>query len=189
MIASLDGITYDLNESAEYKCGKSAYDKAKSVVIPDYYIPQLMHQMAVTGHESMTYGCFWCDDFISITCNRDNEYIELLIEKEKEFYDCLINLREPVVESIYELIDDENSVNLAKEFSDIKAEISKLDRLLKDKQKDLIAIANGRNIKVGELKVRKKVRVGNVQYKNIPELANVDLNKYRSKTTEFYSIL
>lgn len=46
--ASLDGITEDFRTILEIKCsGLKVYDKTLAGKIPNYYIPQIMHQLAV----------------------------------------------------------------------------------------------------------------------------------------------
>jgi len=57
------------------------------------------------------------------------------------------------------------------------------------KVKDLIIKeANGNNIESDLLHVTKVVKKGNVNYKNIPQLKGVDLEEYRGKSSEYWTI-
>jgi len=96
MIASLDGMTIEKDIIVEIKCpgDKVAHETFKSQKIPAYYIPQLQHQMAVTGVDKIYYYSFfdgdYCENFTCLlTCERDQAYIDDMIEKEKIFYQLL----------------------------------------------------------------------------------------------------
>jgi len=53
---------------------------------------------------------------------------------------------------------------------------------------DLIEMAQGSNCRGGGIKLSKVVSKGTIDYKAIPELAGVDLEKYRKKPTECWKI-
>ncbi|MDC7243668.1 MAG: YqaJ viral recombinase family protein [Sphaerochaetaceae bacterium] len=185
--ASLDGITRDLNRCVEFKCGESAYNSAKQGKIKDYYISQLQHTMSVTGHDSMDYACYWNDDLIIINIDRDNEYIENLIKKEKEFYECLVNFKEPERGFLeYHKVYDEQAIFLKERLEASIEQKKELEDLIKEQKKALIKIANGKSIDIDGLKIKKCIRKGNIQYHNIHEINKVDLEEYRSEPTEYY---
>ena len=62
-----------------------------------------------------------------------------------------------------------------------------LKKIIEDHKYTLKEIANGRNIKIDNLKIRKKIRPGSIRYKEIPELNDVDLNQYRNDSSEYYT--
>lgn len=188
MMSSLDGISKDLSRCVEFKCGESAYKSAKEGVVKDYYIPQLMHSLAVTGHNSIDYACFWCDDLVIINVQRDDEYIANLIEKEKEFYECLISFKEPERSYLeYHNVATEEAIFLKERLEHAIERKKELEKLIEQHKQSLLEIADGRSIKVDNLKIRKSICKGIVQYKEVPELQNVDLNQYRSKPIEKYT--
>ncbi len=84
--ASFDGMTKDLGKSVEIKCGLSSYKLAISLIIPEYYIAQLQHQMMISGHEKMDYYCFDGTDGLLIEIERDENYQKELLEKLSEFW-------------------------------------------------------------------------------------------------------
>ena len=56
MIASLDGLDMGKGVMVEIKCpGQKDHDLAMSGKIPEHYIPQLQHQLFVTGLNKMFY--------------------------------------------------------------------------------------------------------------------------------------
>jgi predicted phage-related endonuclease len=188
MMASLDGISRELNYVVEFKCGKSAYDKALNGEVASYYIPQLQHILAVTGLDSIDYCCYWNSDLVIINVPRDDDYIANLIEQEKEFYDCLVNHREPktTLEDFFEETSEEARM-LRYKLENAMERKKSLEVTIDKCKEGLIEIAHGRNIKVDNLKVRKKVRSGSIDYKKIPELETVNLEDYRKESTEYYS--
>lgn len=112
MVASLDGLTIEKDAAVEIKCPgvKVASKTFDTNTIPEYYIPQLQHQMAVTGLKAIHYFSYCPDDRYTTTlaCFRDDAYIEKLIEREKKFYDILIK-------SMCKIEDYENDLDLLKD--------------------------------------------------------------------------
>jgi putative phage-type endonuclease len=85
--ASLDGICIDNKILLEIKCtSKKNHALAKDGKIPDYYKPQLQHQMYVCGFDKCHYFSFDGDEGVIVVEHRDDAYIDHLIELEKEFY-------------------------------------------------------------------------------------------------------
>ncbi len=89
MRASLDGISSCGNTIIEIKCGEGAYWVSSATgKVPDYYMGQLQHILAVTGLKMMDYWCYVPDrPEIHIQVERDESYIRRLIELEKAFWE------------------------------------------------------------------------------------------------------
>jgi len=94
--ASMDGITDDLKNAVEIKCGKSSHTLAKNNIIPPYYLCQLQHQMMITGLNEMDYFSYSKKDQYLIKVLRDNDFIEKMLEKELEFWDTIQNFKPPL---------------------------------------------------------------------------------------------
>lgn len=87
-MASLDGLEIAEEFQVEIKCpGKKNHSLAKKGIIPDEYYPQLQHQLACTGLNFTYYYSFDGENGIILRVERDNAYIDYMIQKEKEFYD------------------------------------------------------------------------------------------------------
>jgi len=98
MIASLDGYNAEIPLAVEIKCGnKQDHLKAgKKGIIPDKYYPQLQHQIEVAGLDSIDYFSYYPDlDPVVIKVERNQEYIDNLLAREAEFYDCMLNFTPP----------------------------------------------------------------------------------------------
>ncbi len=104
MMASVDGYCEYTQVLVEIKCGVRAFKEAKKGIIAPYYQAQMQHQMAVMGISWMYYYVFNGKEGILMKFERDGEFINEMIEKEKRFYDDMINLippsREQTVEDI-----------------------------------------------------------------------------------------
>lgn len=90
MMASLDGISSDGKVIVEIKCpGKVDHSSAVRGQIPKKYIAQLQHQMCVCDVQSAYYFSFDGSDGVVLQLDRDEKYLEMMIDYEKEFWHCL----------------------------------------------------------------------------------------------------
>ena len=183
MIASLDGIDMGRRFVLEIKkAGKRDHDTAKSGKVPTHYYPQLQHQLAVTGLPMAYYFSYTGTDNVLIECYRDDAYIETLISKEKEFYDCVVNFIEPErVETGVER-NDEIWNSLTDELLNIQVKMRAYDELIKREEvirEQLISMCANQDGYGNGVAVKRVERKGNVDYSKIPELSNVDLDLYR----------
>lgn len=98
MCASLDGMTIAQDVILEIKCnGKKNHELAQKGKIPLHYQAQIQHQLACTGLEFSYYYSFDGQEGIILEVPRDDEFIEKMIEKEFEFWQCLQNLTPPTI--------------------------------------------------------------------------------------------
>ena len=88
MIANVDGLVGD-SEILECKTARSAdgWGEAGTNEIPVYYITQVMHYLAVTGRELAHVAVLIAgSDFRTYVVERDEAFIEDLIEAERAFW-------------------------------------------------------------------------------------------------------
>lgn len=96
MRASLDGITFDGDIILEIKCpGKKDHASALEDRVPEKYWPQIQHQLAVTGARVCHYWSFDGKKGALVAVSPDRAYIEELVERERAFWDCVLEDREP----------------------------------------------------------------------------------------------
>lgn len=100
MLANVDRFV--VGESAGLECktasalNRTRYDKGD---IPIQYYLQCMHYMAVTGLKKWYIAILVMGkEFHVFEINRDEEEIKILIEREKEFWDCVVNDVEPAID-------------------------------------------------------------------------------------------
>jgi len=140
-MASLDGYDKSQRYIIEIKCGVSSYDQAVQGLIANYYFDQIQHQLMVSGLDECKFVAFRPNqELIIIPIKRDQQYIEKLIEKEKEFYDCIINLIEPTLtEKEFLEKSDKESNEYANQLIDIRNKIKekkKDEKIVMEKLKD-----------------------------------------------------
>jgi putative phage-type endonuclease len=93
MGASFDGMTIEGDAILEIKCpGKKDHSKALSGECPEHYFAQIQHQIYVAD---VSFSYYYSFDGVKGFCfevKRDNDFIQIMLEKEFEFWNCLQNL-------------------------------------------------------------------------------------------------
>lgn len=181
MMASLDGIDIDGKIIAEIKCpNKHDHEMAVKGIVPEKYLPQLQHQMEVSQVDSMYYFSFDGENGTLIKVYRDEAYIKGMIQKEKEFWECMQSFTAPLlIDRDYQERTDNEWIVVAEEWIKVNKsykEIEKMEKALKDK---LIHLSQNRNCKGGGVKYSSYIRKGSIDYESIPELKAVNLDLYR----------
>lgn len=192
MIASLDGIDIEKDVMVEIKCpGPKDHQLATEGKIPEHYIPQLQHQLFVTGYESMFYFSYRNGDGhpVLLEYKRDNEAMAKLIKEETKFIECIRSKTPPsLTDKDYEERFDLEFLDVAMRFARVKEELeqkSQEEQKLKDK---LIELSNNKNCRGGRVKVSQCSRKGAIEYSNIEQLSGVDLEKYRKPSTKYSTV-
>lgn len=189
-MASLDGISDCDRFIVEIKCpGDKTHEIATNGKIPDYYYPQLQHQMYVCDLNEIDYFSF--DGFSGeiVKVKRDEEYITKMIEKELEFYQCLVNNTPPMDdENNYIQRNDELWKHYAEMYVNLSNQMSDLQQKLDECKNEIIALSKESNCKGYGISVCQINKKGNVDYSKIPELKDIDLEKYRKKPSFFWKI-
>ncbi len=202
--ASLDGISKCRKKILEIKIsGKDDWTASKEKKkVPDKYWPQVQHALLASGAEvcfyvSYLYSAYKEDrrnlsfkNLAIIEVLPDKEYQGLLLEKETEFWSYVTKRKPPIPDE-----KDYSSLNgvseKLKEYKKLSDEINELSKKLDSVKSDILKVADetGKTRYVaGGFRIRKESRVGNVIYKNIPELKGVDLDKYRGSGSVFWKI-
>lgn len=186
MLSSFDGISEDGKIAVEIKCpGYEDHTMAMDGIIPEKYVPQLQHQMEVAGIQSMFYFSYSEKSYKILEIERNDTYIKDMIHKEQKFWDCMQNWKEP------ELIDRDYIKRNDPEWNQLAKRLIEISNLEEEKEmirKRLIEISGNSNSMGAGITLSKFMRKGNVDYKAIPQLKEVDLEKYRKGTIETYRI-
>lgn len=181
MMASLDGISLDRTVVLEIKCpGEADHETAKSGLIPEKYFAQLQHQLATIGLNQLHYFSYRDGDYCLIEVERDEKFIKKMITKEKAFYKCMQDFEPPALsERDFEEKTDAPSVKASERWKKAQEVLSQAKEEEALAREALIAVSEDRNCIISGVKVQKIVSKGSVDYKEIPELKGVDLEKYR----------
>jgi putative phage-type endonuclease len=198
---SLDGYNEKDRVFAEIKMmGKKNFDLVteSKQPLPEHW-PQLQHQFLVTGFQRAYYITYTLneersdiDQIQMLTVLPDQKYMKALFEEEKKFWD-LVNEQTPPELSkkdIY-LVKDQKVQELASDYIRLAQEIKAKQSQLEALATELKALGHTKaQLQIGELVMIKTiVRKGNVDYKSIPELKSVDVEKYRGKPVTFRQIV
>lgn len=191
--SSFDGINTKEKVFVEIKyVGKEKFDNVKQGQLPPPHFTQMQHQFFVAGNFTAYYVCYTLtknrqdiDEFQFIPVKPDEKYILHYVERALEFWHQVQNKIEPELSaSDKKMLKSGKAVGLAKAFLEKTNLIKKLEGEQKKLREQLIELATGRKSQVAELlTLTPSIRKGNVQYKNIPELKDVDLDKYRGSNS------
>lgn len=190
MSASLDGIDFNGECCIEIKCpGQKDHQIALNQKIPEKYIPQLQHQMEVTGLDHCFYVSFDGIDGVIVEVSKDKLYVELLISKEQKFWDCLQNKIPPdLSEKDYRKRNDLEWENLAKRFQEVRSECSRLEEEEQSIRMRLIELCGNQSSEGFGVKVLKGIRKGTIDYDRIPCLKEMDLEKFRKSPSVYWKL-
>lgn len=174
---------------AEIKCpikfDGCIYDLAD---IPQNYYAQMQHQMAVTGEPKMIFLTYRKTDQSGVILHikRDDLFIEKMIPLLKTFYDQLASFDapEPIDGRDIFVLDDPEATNAANLYRQNKNLISELESDNMKLRDLIIRKAEGRSVRIHDMKITKVIRRGNVDYTSIPCLQGIDLEPYRKKPIE-----
>ncbi len=190
MIASLDGMDIDQKHIVEIKCpNKTDHETALSGKIPDKYYPQLQHQLEVCALDMAYYFSFDGENGKIIEVHRNEKYITALVEKEREFFECMQNFIAPeTCHRDYNHKNDEFTGYLAAKLLEAKEKIKALQKEEKEMTDDLILRCDNQNTIGNGFKITKSIRKGSVDYSSISELKGIDLDKYRKQSIEVWRV-
>lgn len=188
-MASLDGIN-NWDEILEIKCpGEKDHAIAVSGKVPDHYYPQLQHQMYVCDSDKAFYFSFDGIDGVIVEVPRDEKYIKKMVEREFEFYQCIINKTPPAPqEGDYIERNDALWSQCASKWKAIIDSIKQLEKEEEELRKQLIFLSGESNSKGGGISLCQVNRRGNIEYARIPELQGVDLEQYRKDSINTWRI-
>lgn len=190
MRASLDGISSDNKIAVEIKCpGIDAHSKAMYGMVPDYYEPQLQHQMEVCDLDKIYYYSYREGVGVLLEVLRNDAFIKLMVEQEAIFWECLQTLTPPELTSkdYITRYDDEWSL-AADDWKSLNIQRKALEEKEEEARQLLIKLSENRNCKGAGVSACKVVRKGSIVYSDVPELRDVDLEKHRNKPTESWRI-
>lgn len=99
MGASLDGISKCEKYILEIKCpNEKTHEMALNEMIPEYYIAQIQHQLAVTNARLCYYFSYRPENikkYAIVEIERNDEFIEKMIAKENAFWINLCTMQPP----------------------------------------------------------------------------------------------
>lgn len=194
MIASLDGYNDETRTALEIKCPNDKdHQEALEGRVPEKYIPQLQHQMAVSGIVLVYYFSYDGQNGCIVEMKRDLDYINKMIAKEEDFKRCLDQRIPPDCREtrILNMEDDEEWRRLISEYHEVKRQREELDILLESYRERAIAYAGESEAEGCGMRLTRCVRKGSYDFKKYFIDQGLDENlllDYKLPDTEFWTL-
>lgn len=187
---SVDGICKDNKILVEIKTGgQSLTEMAIAGQIRDDHFAQCQHHLETTELDKMYLGVYSETFHALIEVFRDSKYIRQLLKLEKEFWDYVLDfLPPPLTDRDFENKDDDEWLSVVNEWQSHQSKAALHEEKAKQARAKLIELSNGRNCIGGGIRITKVISQGHIQYKEIPQLKNVDLDAYRKEPIISYKI-
>lgn len=188
--ASLDGLTLDGNLIVEIKCpykGKASalWQAVEAGEVPEYYQYQIQHQLMVSGAEAAHLYVFDGSEGLLQQVPKQADAKERIHEAWEAFWPCLASdTPPPLTDRDKAVREDEAWQQAAKSYLSLKAEVESVAGRLEEAKSRLVGLAQHPSETGSGVTVTRFWKQGSVDYKKVPELAGVDLERYRGKPRE-----
>jgi putative phage-type endonuclease len=192
--ASLDGIDLNGDKIVEIKkANREDHFVAVNGMVPDKYIPQCQHILKVMGKDVMDYFSSPSDGSkgVIVEVCRDSSYIdEDLFPRVQKFWDMVLNKIPPeLTEKDYQLLsltaECQKKAHRLLEIRGIRKTLEKEDEEILEYLK---ADSQGRSAQGHGVRLQKQICMGAIDYSRVPILEGVDLNPYRKKSFEKWTV-
>lgn len=193
--ASMDGFNADLNFGIEIKFqGKEDHMKAhEEQYVPEKYMPQVQHQMLVTGASHMefiSYNPECTPNMAIVIVKPDEKWMLDYLVKALEFWNVnvLKDKAPELTDKDKRIITDATAVDLSKKYLAQSLIVSQAQDALDEIKVKLLEVVGSEipRAQIGEISFSKVFKKGNVDYAKVPELKGLDLEKYRKKGSSYY---
>jgi len=199
--ASLDAVDPSSRTLAEIKyVGQKKLDliRQNKAVLLEHY-PQIQHQFLVSGFEKGFYVAYTLDDarknIADVEILRVEPNIEYIRDKLypnlQAFWKCITNQTPPALtDKDIKVVKNESLKELGETYLKLKNSYKLLGEAVKELENQLKKGLQEAKVshplcQIGKLKIQRVTRKGAVQYKEIPELKDVDLDKYRKPASSY----
>lgn len=198
---SLDGLSVDKKSFIEIKLlGEEDFALVRVGVVPEKYWPQVQDQFLVSGCEKGYLAGYLFDKekpneydssrLLIIEIEKDKEYCLQLLEAQVKFWDCVVSKRPPLPSSRdYKRLN--GVAKLANRWKKVKEQIDKLNQEKDQLEDQILAVAEADGhprFHCSGIQLMKISRQGNIDYKSIPELKGIDLEKYRKGGSVYWKM-
>ena len=188
--ASLDGMDLDGKLIVEIKCpyrGQESqlWKDAVSGLVPEYYQLQVQHQLYVSGADLAHFWVYANGKGLLLPIERDEAVMDAIRRGWDAFQPYLDgDMPPPLTDADTVVRDDADWHAAATAFVQAKAASDTADTVLAQAREALVALAKHPKETGAGVSVTRFWKAGNVDYKRVPELKDVYLDKYRGKARE-----
>ena len=192
-LASLDG--YDAEKRVILEA-KSVMSRAKfedyKKKVPGHYYAQVQWQMYVTGVDHVLIAFYHAGDMHTEIIHSDPIYYGALKDSAYRFLDeldeCRTKLKDIAPISNETSLEISRIASLKQIEKDMKAQLKTVEAEVKTLASELLKLSGGFRVENSEMIIEMKETKGRIDYDSIPELKDVDLEKYRKKPTSNISV-
>ena len=191
MFASLDGHYEEEGRIIEAKLvGKDAIENARKGIIPQHHIDQLQTQMLITSYGEADYFCHdGKKSGVVTTVKADVLYQNYIWEEVQKFKKLLAKNTPPEMcdRDVLKIEDKETR----EKFQKLREAKKRLDAAEKEYEQIAEEIKTNpphARVECDGILLTRVITSGNVDYKKIPELKNIDLEQYRGPSRESWRL-
>lgn len=191
LFASLDGWDERADvKILEIKCAKKeVHEQALMGVLPSHYFSQIQMQMFVSGEKEALYVSYHNDDIAEVIVKRDDLFLDKAKSSARAFFHSLISYIPPEpMDRDFDEINDPRTREKVKELMEVKSQIKELEQKEKSLTGEVSEANGGKNFRIGDVKVMRLTRKGNVDYTKIEALKGIDIEMYRKDSTSYWKI-
>jgi putative phage-type endonuclease len=188
--ASLDGITLNASAILEIKCPfkgavSELWQTVKAGTVPEHYRLQVQHQLMVTGARLAYLWVFDGSNGIKLTIEPD----EITFARIREGWDAFQPYMDndtppPLTDQDTRTRSDKEWKEAAEDYRGWKSVVDEAQAKADAAKAKLVELATHSRESGAGVSVTRYWKLGNVDYKKVPELAGVDLERYRGKARE-----
>lgn len=185
--ASLDGINLAGSLIVEIKCPfrgrqSSLWREAVSGNVPCHYAAQVQHQLMVSGAVAAHLWVYAEGEGLLLTLQRDEALMGAIHEAWEAFQPYLDqDTPPPLTDADAEQRDDAAWSQAAQDYLAAKRQADTADEALEAARKALVALSHHPRETGAGVSVVRLWKPGNVDYKRVPELKGVELDRYRGE--------
>jgi len=188
--ASLDGMTLGGERIVEIKCpvkGREStlWKEVDEGRLPEFYQAQVQHQLMVTKADVADVFVFDGATGILLEVAPEPDGWPQIREAWEEFMGFVEKSEAPPLAARdVRIRDDPDWLNAAAAYIELRSACDEMAAKLDEAKSRLIALASHAREQGGGLSVTRLWKRGNVDYKQIPELSKVNLDRYRTGPRE-----
>lgn len=189
--ASLDGIDLEKKMILEIKsCTTTKKFDSFVKETPKHYYSQVQWQLFVTGLDQAMLAFVHDEKMIVRNITADKDHQLFLKQYADKFLEELDEAKVKGLQPVQQIMnpDIHRIVKLKQIEAQMKFQLEKIDEEIKTLAERNLREFGATKIENDLLSIQTVEREGSVDYKKIPELQNIDLNKYRKKGTSYLKI-
>lgn len=191
LVASLDGFNPERRTVVEFKYpSKAKHDAALRGEIPPMYLWQIQAQIEAAGARAGEYVSFDGEDIVIIDVPKDDEMIKEIGRAVPEFWKHIQDDTPPAfTDRDFVPMEGPELASIAEQYRAVKLLLDENEQKLDSLRRQLNALVPHRRARFYGVRLTRTTRKGAIDYAKVPNLAGVDLEQYRKKPVESFSVV